>query len=304
MTDFDITTSTMRDAYDNLYDQTELKKHTIKRDRRSLEIFEQYTGNPPIAEISNVHLQKLKSGMLEAGYSPATVNLTLEFLRKIFRVLQPQRLGCPQGLGLIERFPYVKPCKVPRKQPRRVPLDDLSRAFEAASAATKPRKYLNPADWWRAWISLIYFSGFRRCDMLSLMPEIFDFEAGTVDFQSLKTGKCDLFPLHPIAATYLKRIWDPWTSGRKKVFQGFTRDGGLLYQEWGNIIRQAGVERFSFHDIRRTAASEIERVSPGVGPTFLQHVPEGVSEVFYLNRNEELREAILKMRVPQAFNSK
>ena len=55
------------------------------------------------------------------------------------------------------------------------------------------------------------------------------------------------------------------------------------------------------HDIRRTAASEIERVKPGMASVLLQHAVNDTTHVSYLNQLEELAEAIDKMRVPLAF---
>ena len=59
--------------------------------------------------------------------------------------------------------------------------------------------------------------------------------------------------------------------------------------------------KFTLHDIRRTAASEVDRIDRGIGPVFLQHKQFDVSSVYYLNADEELREAMFKMRVPIAF---
>jgi hypothetical protein len=133
---------------------------------------------------------------------------------------------------------------------------------------------------------------------MSLRREQFDLEAGTLTFSASKTQKDDVFPLHPVANLHLRTIWQP---ERERVFRGGPVAGSYLYRLWHNILDKAEVPRFTFHDLRRTGASEIERVKPGMASVFLQHAPRSVTTRHYLNVTEELREVIHAMRLPECF---
>lgn len=55
--------------------------------------------------------------------------------------------------------------------------------------------------------------------------------------------------------------------------------------------------------IRRTAASEMERVAPNLAEEFLQHAPRDVTHRSYLNLLEPLREALDRMAVPAGYKA-
>jgi len=86
------------------------------------------------------------------------------------------------------------------------------------------------------------------------------------------------------------------------LFESSIKASGSFNQRWEWICRKGGIaEPFSPHDIRRTAASEIERVKAGMASVLLQHAINDTTHISYLNQMEELGEAIAKMRVPLAF---
>ena len=101
-----------------------------------------------------------------------------------------------------------------------------------------------------------------------------------MDFAAIKTGKADRFPLHPVAVEHLARLVR--TDGR--VFRGAQTKwkgadrSGSFYRQWRDLQDRAGIERrFTPHDVRRTAASEVERARPGMAEILLQHAPESVT---------------------------
>lgn len=291
----------VRKCYEELYDKTDLAPGTRRGDKYMANYWEKLSGNPPVGEITNQTLTQFKQAMLDAGKSPASINSVLKFLRKVLRMLSPQETGNPAGLGIIERRPYTKPVKDIRPIPPRIPLDDLTAFYAACKHATGPRKFVNPTDWWKALIVTAYFTGLRRGDLFRLRHEQIDLERGELRFVASKTGKPDAFPLHPIACEHIGRIWHPISPARRFVFQGF--GGGVsLYSQFKRICEAAKLKtQFRLHDIRKTAASEIDRVDFGLGKVFMQHVPKSVTDVHYLNKMPELCEAIAEMRVPRGW---
>ena len=291
---------TLRTAFETYYlPDFDGSKRTIEKTSVSLDHWERFTGDPLVCDVDNALVHTFRSRMVDAGFAGATINSAWTNLRKIFRRLGPQEYRNPFGLGLLMRIPAMRTVKVERSAPYRIPLDDLSRSYDACTAAGWPRNGIPATDLWRALFVVAYTTGLRRDDLKTLRWDQFDFDRQTVEFSAGKTGKGDRRRLHPTAIQHLERIY---RSG-EFVFVGLSsRHNGNLYKTLGRIQRTAGVKRrFTLHDLRRTGGSEVERVAKGVGRTFLQHVPDNVSDISYLNRLEEVNEAVLEMRMPGSF---
>lgn len=144
---------------------------------------------------------------------------------------------------------------------------------------------------------LCYFTRLRRQDLLGVRIEDFDLEDSVLFVDPQKTGKQDVFPLHPIAADHVARVW----GNRQFLFGLDVLINSDSNKRWRRIVQAAGVKRFTPHDIRRTAASEVNRVRHRMGEFLRQHRKYDVMHMYYLNEEEEFREALQKMRVPLAF---
>lgn len=292
---------TLREAFDKHYDTTELRKSSVDTIEYLLRRWERFTRNPPVGKIDNATVADFREACIRHGHSPATVNGCWTWLRAIFRRLGPVTDGNPWAVEIIDRVPAMKTVKRGRRTPYRIPLEDISRAYVSCRHAQYPRSGVPPADWWRALIVVAYTTGLRKGDLLNLTRDAFDFENMTITFEALKTGKGDTFPLHPAAAEHVVRIIRP---DRERIFYGMFQTGSRFYQVWHSIQDHAGItRRFGLHDIRRTAASEVDAVERGLGKVFLQHAPRDVSESFYLNAHDELKDAILSMRLPVGFQA-
>jgi hypothetical protein len=192
----------------------------------------------------------------------------------------------------------MRPVRHVRQRPKRIHLDELGAFYNACQHATYPKRGVIAADIWRAFVVLAYFTGMRKGDLLTLSPDAINFERGTITFRASKTWKESEFALHPVLAEHLRIIW---SDSNSRILRGLRRKSGTFYREWRRIAALAGIPYFTPHDIRRTAASEVERIQKGLGRQFLQHAGEGVSELHYLNAGQELDEAILAMRFPEEF---
>lgn len=294
-------TLTLRQAFDRHYFKDELSPGSVRIYGYLLTTWERLSGNPAIGSIDDAMMADVRQAALDK-YAPDSIAKLWQTVRAILRRVGPRETGNPAGLNIIDRVPYMRPVKVRRGLPRRITLDDLARFYVALQHAKHPRpRVAHPSVWWRALLVLAYCTGFRRGDLFDLEWESIDLEQGTVVFVSQKTKAADLFPLHPCAVAHLRMLFDP-AGGR--VFKSAHRSrSGSFYESLHALQDVATVEHFTMHDIRRTGASEVERVRPGMGRVFLQHRATGVTDTWYVNRSEELREAIGGMRLPDGFSA-
>jgi integrase len=289
---------TLRQAFERHYDKTDLCKGRIGTYRRYLKLWERFTGDPVIGAVDNEIVATFRAAAIEAGYSGHTVNGCWRCFRAIFRRVGPPVTGNPFGLGIIDRIPAMKAVKVQWKPPRRLSLETLARFYVACRHAQYPMRIGVPApEWWRALIVVAYTTGLRRGDLFALTFDQIDFEAGELHVTAHKTGKYDVFPLHPAAVEHLQRI----RTDRKLVFAGVYRVGSRMSDLMRAIQDAGNVPHFSLKHIRATAGDEIDRVARGLMPVFLQHAPRTVTGMSYANATDELREAIGKMRIPLPF---
>jgi integrase len=291
---------TLRECFEAFYPKDEMVKRSVEKMRYDLLRWERLTknGKMPIGKITDEVLEDFRKALLEKHTAQGT-NGTRRTLRAIFRRVGPPITGNPCGLGILPRIPYMKPSKVVRGLPRRVDQEDLSRWYIACEQMQSP-KWGGPAPFfWQCWLVLAYFSGLRKSDIFAIRFADLDLERGTLLFTARKTSKPMRLPLHPAAVEHIRRIEQP---KREYLFESSIKVSGSFNQRWDWICRKAGIaERFTPHDIRRTAASEIERAKPGMASVLLQHSINDTTHISYLNQLEELAEAIEKMRVPLAF---
>lgn len=286
---------TIRAAFERHYDKTDLRPSSIQAIKAAILCWERCTPNPDVREITNETVAAWKQAALESGKKPRTVNGYWTTLRSVLRRVGPPHDRNPFGLGIIERVPAMKLCKVPLVRPKRVPLEDLSKVYVAARHMRRPQRGIpQPGTWWQCLLAFAFYTGLRSGDILKARWEDVDVERGTLYVKISKTRLETDYPLHPVVLAHLSRM------GRNDE-RIFSIDRAYLYSLWPQLIEQAGVPRFGLHDIRRTGISEIDAVDRGMGQTFALHAPRNVTERSYLNSLPELPGAIEKMASPLAF---
>lgn len=291
---------TLREAFEKHYDKEDLSPSTLKLCRYVLNSWEAFVPeNPPVSAITNETLTTFRDAAKAAGLGPVTINSYWRQLRSYLRRIGPPVTGNPAGLGIIERVPYMKPLKVTRGLPRRITQDELSLFYQACRVAGYPvRAEFPAAQIWRLLLVLAYFTGLRKSDLFALEMDQIDLKERTLHLTAQKTGKEAFIPLHPVAVAHIERTWSP----RKMLLPMMDSSSGRYGATWREILNEAGIEnQFTLHDVRRTACSEIDRIDRGMGRVLLQHAPANVTETFYLNALDEVRDAVSKMRVPLAF---
>lgn len=279
------------------YHQPDLKQDTaastIQEYEATLRQWEDVTGNPRLREINNQTLDRFKAALAERGLRPATVNKRLRHLKAIFRRLGPQETRNPAGLGFLPRVPYTKLLREPAKLPRVATMEQLAAIYGACSVATWPdpeKTGLPPRLFWEAITVLAFNLGLSKGDLFGLKHDAVDFGQGLITLVRQKTGKILRLPINDAVQTVLERVWRPERCDRLFYVTGSNRQ---LYGQWHAIQRAAGVPEpfFGFHDLRRTCATEFERLCPGAGTFILGHSTPAVTWRHYRNPSAATREA-------------
>lgn len=157
-------------------------------------------------------------------------------------------------------FPFQR---VMQRIPTFISADEFSSLYAHASAARQPNLDNIPtADWWRGLLVMLYLTGWRISEVLSLRWEYVDLEKGTVfsPAEEQKGRRDELLPIHPVIVDHLKilRSFDekvfPLRNGQRRI------DSGALYKQFHKIQVAAGVRpksgRYAFHDLKRGFATE------------------------------------------------
>lgn len=231
-------------------------------------------GNYPVGDISWRVLQEFCDRML-ANHTKSTV-------KKFFIVIRGALDDAVRD-DAIQASPehLVKWPKAERvKKARALTMDEVSRLLEAAEQAGEPI---------RAAITLALFYGLRRSEVCGLRWMDIDFSKGTMHIQHTVTqngtvlldddhtktnGSNRVLTLVGQTVPYLKRLRTEqmksglltdkvvaWPDGRAMRPDGVTR-------MFNTLLRNSGIEKARFHDLRHTAATML--ANAGIPPKQLQ----------------------------------
>jgi integrase len=303
----DVDTMTLRDCFEAFILPDLTNAQTIANYRHNLNRWEKHTDNPPVARISNRTLADFRDRCLQVKLSPATFNGNRNVLRIILRRIGPAEYRNPLGEGLIPRVPFVKRLPEALPLPRIWTLDELGRMYDCCDVAQYPRGELPPADFWRTLLVVGFHFCARRSDLLGLRMEAIDWENGVVRWTARKTKKWHVLPLvHPVVVAHLHRVWDdreyvlPRRGDRPVTIGSWAR----LKRTFQRIQQAAGLTDFhGLHTLRKSGASYIESVAPGLASYILGHSLRGVTAIHYLNPSATggLADALRSQPQPESF---
>lgn len=265
------------------------------------------TGDPPIDKISSqtianfyACLGKRRGKKQGSVASPNSVRRHARSIQAVIDRLGPAMPRCRDAAGILTGLPpYAKPPRPVVRLPKRVSDHDIDATYEAAERAPVPCiGKIRPADWWRALIVFMYNTALRLGSVLSLRTTDVLWKENILRMPPGKTRiEQELF-LNSTVMAHLNRIKGP----RELLFE-WPHDRTHLRTVFYRMQTSAMVpdeRRFTFHALRRTAATVLAKQSPAAAQLALGHSSGETTSRHYLDR-ELLFQAMERMPQPKAF---
>jgi integrase/recombinase XerD len=283
---------------DHLTVERGLSPHTLAANRRDLRRYVGFLAGRGIGEPSAVEPQAVRSFVASVSaatygddrpYAATTVARTLSSVRSFHRFLVRE--------GVTERDPAreVAQPKRPRRLPRPLPVDDVSRLLRAPDPAT-PAGLRD-----RAMLELLYGSGLRISELVGLDVDDLDLEDGAVRVLG-KGGKERSVPVGRYArdavGAYLARARPAMASSASRGALFLNHRGGRITRQSCSrsltaYARAAGIDRaVSPHTLRHSFATHLLEGGADVRVVqeLLGHASVATTQIYTLVTEEHLRE--------------
>ena len=266
---------------------------------RALRVFSETIKPKKLSSVKLINLEDFANARLKKGLAPATVNRDLRHIRAAMKWAKRR--------GMVSETPDFRNVfvKEHRKKPTIIPGEDF---MAMIGAIRNPELTLTrrPAFWWRVFLYVAYYLGFRRGEILSLSWEDINFTTLDVRVRAStsKSRKERMVPMAPEMA----KVLEDW---RSKTDQSSPTDPVLpwpydtyrqLYQDWHLIQQMAGIPEDAHYvpkNCRSTCASELiaNQVPTVVVKDFLGHATVATTENYYINTKPAMRAAAQARKV-------
>jgi len=233
------------------FSEANKKPSSFGRDRISGNHLRAHFGNKRINEITSWHIEKYKvarrSEITERNkargrpeFSFASINRELAMLKHLFN----QQIKA--GRVSVNPVKGIKPFKE-RKIERYLTAEEITSLLEACKQSRNPHLEMI--------VTLALNTGMRLREILNLKAENVDFKNQIIHLEDSKGG-----PDKVQMSNYITDQMKAYLKGRKTgyVFPGL--DGkpfDNIRRSFAAALRQAGIEKFRFHDNRHTFASQL-----------------------------------------------
>ena len=249
------------------------------------------------------HVLEIKSALERAGDSPATINGTLSAIRKVTQVCVRLKRMDREDMMAIHEIKTIKYQRLPKGRE--------IRAGELEALIRECREDKNPVAGWRdiAVIGFLYICGLRRFEVASLDIERVDLDdkSATVVGKGNKEKRVFLDP----GTVKAVKTWLTHRTGEEgPLFLPVNKGGVIQYtgrisdQTIYNVIekrrKQAGVQKCSPHDFRRTFGTGLLRQGKDL-PTvqrLMGHADPSTTTRYDVRESEEDRAATTGLHLP------
>ncbi len=230
-----------------------LAEGTLDIIERSLREFKRLVDPGAVADITPKMVEEFLSKRLQE-VSRASANKNLRTLKAC--------LNRAKKRGYLVKNPAaeVKQVREPEKTIRALSGEEIEKLLDAC-----------PSLWWKAFISVAVTTGMRRGELLALRWKDVDLESGTVwvrnySGHTTKSRKNRVLALLPEVCGLVDRL-------ERRGPQIFVREDGssmdsTLNQEFAKIVKRAGIEWCTPHDLRRTFVTQL--AAAGVNEAVVQ----------------------------------
>ncbi len=209
--------------------------------------------------------------------------------------------------GRLRRLPWLDSPTRGEGQERVFARAELLRWIDACSYAQEPRiEGVAPADWWRALIRVIYYTGLRIGTALAARYSWIVEKEGDrwldVPVEAMKAQRAEAICLKPQTMAALESLRRP---GRDVIFAwAFPASGShqQLYQECERLQELAGIppeRRFRFHAIRACAGDTLYDLDPEMAREALCHKDLRTTEASYTRKATRSRRRAAAAAMPE-----
>lgn len=256
------------------------------------------TGDPPLKSIDEWAVGEFLEGLKQLpGRKPGTLMSAYtrrKHARQVSTVLE--RAG-PKGsdkksrknCDLIELPPVIDLPRVDHDPPAAAfTLEELAALYQAAGGQTRPQiAGVEPGDWWRAVITVAFFAGLRRGELLRCRYEHLKPAADATAELFVPGSGCGRsrrgkrLLLVPAAAGWIEKIRTP----RALIFP-WPHDLRYLDTHYRRLVERAGVAWFegkAWHRFRQSHATELCQISAVAATVSLGHGNAATTLEHYIN---------------------
>ncbi|MDO4571108.1 MAG: tyrosine-type recombinase/integrase [Planctomycetia bacterium] len=277
-------TMTLTEFYEKAYkpevsDAKDLKPDTLRQRKRALLLWKEFTGDPPLCDITKSTLvtfvQRAKVARSETSgeaLAPATVRKHCAALQSVLDYAGPKTEKNREAKELIPMPPRFPTVRVFLNPTAKTPAPhEVAAVVKACSCAEYPKlPNISPKEWWECAYKMLALTGMRRGDLLGLRwGDIRAFRWGwafAIPADVEKTGKEKIVPISRAAKEVLDKM--PRGAPDEKIFR-FEHSASTFARTRKRIVEAAGVLSFrgTWHAMRRFVATVVQDAQLVLGHT-------------------------------------
>lgn len=256
---------------------------------RALDLWEELTDNPPLAEITGETLSQFKAQLLAYRWrgKVISVNTAIKHLSHVQWILDqagpPGRRGKERtAAGVLDRVPYTKLPKRRETYTEEVPTDEVVRLFHTAGEhARLPRvDGVHPGHLWQALFGVQLCTSLRigQCAAIPMAAVRWRESMLLLPHEICRKSKRDEpKPVHPFVLKLLMRV----RGTRELLFPLFeTHSKKTIYDELHRLQDLAGVSSFGFHAVRAITITSLSEISPAAAQFAAGHASYQTTQTY------------------------